>query len=85
MSRSVSPVDLERDPAAPARGVELGSLVGAEHHHVPVQDEVDQKHHRPAVIHHSHPAQMLPGQQREALGLGQLLPAGQAPRFFIHR
>ena len=76
--RGVGPIDLERDPAAPARGVEFGSLVGAEHHHVAVEDVVDRKHHWPAVIDDSHPPQMLPGQQFEALGLRQLLPAGEA-------
>jgi hypothetical protein len=65
--RGVGPIDLERDTAAPARGVELGSLVGAEDHHVAVEDEVDRKHRRPEVVHHCHPAQALAGQQREAL------------------
>ena len=49
-----------------------------------VEDEVDRKHDGPAVVHDSHAAQMLAGQQLEALGLGQLLPADLAPRSFIH-
>ena len=82
--RLVGPIDLECDPAAPGRGVQLGSFVGTEHHHVPVQDEVDRKHYRPLVVHHSHPAQTLAGKQGEALGLGQLLPANLPPGPFIH-
>lgn len=65
----VGPVDLERNPAAPDRGVQLGSVAGAQHHHVAVEDEVDRKHHWPTVVDNSHPAQMLAGQQLEALRL----------------
>src|SRR5216683_1587542 len=84
VSRGVAPIDLERDPAATARGIELGSFVATEHHHVAVEDEVDRKHDWPAVIHDSHPAQTLLSQQLEALGLGQLLPATLALWHVIH-
>ena len=70
VSRGVGPIDLERDPAATARNVQLGSRVGTEHHHVAVEDEVDGKNDRPEVVHDGHPAQMLVGEQLEALGLG---------------
>ena len=70
VSRSVGAIDLERHPAAAARSVQFGSRVGAEHHHVAVEDEVDRKYDRPAVVDESHPAQMLLSQQLEALALG---------------
>jgi hypothetical protein len=68
--RLLGPVDPECDPAAPGRGVELGSFVGAEHHHVPLEDEVDRKHGGSLVVHHRHPAEALTGKQRDAFGLG---------------
>jgi two-component system, NarL family, sensor histidine kinase DevS len=73
-SGRVGPVHLKADPGTPAGGVELGSRLGAEHHGMPVEDEVDRERHRPAVVDDGHPAEMLVRQQLEALRLGELLP-----------
>jgi hypothetical protein len=51
---------------------------------VAVEDEVDGKHDWPEVVHDSYPAQMLVGEQLEALALGQLVPASLVSRSFIH-
>jgi hypothetical protein len=51
---------------------------------VPVQDEVNRKDEGSLIVDHSHPAQTLSGQQREALRLGQLLPANVPLGPFIH-
>jgi hypothetical protein len=84
LGRRIGPVDLERNPAAPARSVQLRPLVGAEHHHVTVKNKVHRNHDRPEVIHESHPPQMLLGQQTEALRLRQLLPARPGRGRFTH-
>jgi hypothetical protein len=78
MSHGVGPIDLERDPATAACGVQLRPLVRAEHNHVPVEDEVDRDHDRAAVIDDCYPAQMLTGQQLETLAPRELLPANLA-------
>ena len=69
----VGPVRLEADPATAPGGVQLGARLGAEHHGVPVQDEADREHHRPAVVDDGHPAEVPGRQQTEALRPGQLL------------
>ncbi|HYB19029.1 MAG TPA: hypothetical protein VEF71_26665 [Streptosporangiaceae bacterium] len=80
MNRSIDPIDFERDPAAAGCRVQLRSLTGAEHHHVTVEDEVNRKHDRTAIIDDSHPAHLLLGQQPETFAPGQLLPADPVPR-----
>src|SRR5271165_2300752 len=84
MRHGVDPVDLERDPAATARGVQLRPLVCAEHHHVTVEDEVDGNYDRPAVINDGYPAHMLAGQQLETLTLGEFLPVNLAASGISH-
>jgi hypothetical protein len=71
----VGPVHLEADLAAAAGGVQHGSCFGAEHHGVPVEDEIEGAHDRPAVVDDGQPAEILVRQQFEAFRLGQLLPA----------
>lgn len=66
-SASIGPVNLERHPAAAARQVQLGPLVGAEYHHVTIDNEVDGKHDRPERINEGEPTQSFPCQQLEAL------------------
>jgi len=70
VSRRIGPIDLERDQATTAGNIQLRPLAGAEHHHLAVEDEIDRQHHRPAIIDESHPPQLLPGQQPEALAFG---------------
>ena len=82
--RLVGPVDLERDPAGPDRGVQFGPAVGAEHHHVAVENKVHGHHDRPELIHERHPPHTFAGQQPEALRLGQLLPANPGRGQFTH-
>jgi hypothetical protein len=56
----------EARTAASARGVQLGSCFGAEHQGVPVEDEIDREHDRPAVVDDGQPTEMFVRQQFEA-------------------